>query len=213
MYRHGNRMRRGKGKGRGRCAHVILPACLNRPCAWAPSGAAPVPAAGGGARPARAAGARSSRGSRSGRRWRRRLHRDRHSPTWPQRPGPERPARSQTRLPGGWCSLPPSGQWYNPLPANAGAAFPRCPPLIGSFPADSGSSSRRTEGSQWGLRVVGRAGRWEDGGRQQRRPGRSVPAPRSAGSLRVPRQVPRRVAAARREGAGEGGGVGRSRFP
>lgn len=163
MYRHGNRMRRGKGKGRGRCAHVILPACLNRPCAWAPSGAAPVPAAGGGARPARAAGARSSRGSRSGRRWRRRLHRDRHSPTWPQRPGPERPARSQTRLPGGWCSLPPSGQWYNPLPANAGAAFPRCPPLIGSFPADSGSSSPPHGGKPMGAARGGARwamGRW-----------------------------------------------------
>lgn len=55
--------------------------------------------------------------------------------------------------------------------------------------------------------VPRRGGRWEDGGRQQRWPGRSVPAPRSAGSLRVARQVPRGVEAARREGAGGGGAV------
>lgn len=58
----------------------------------------------------------------------------------------------------------------------------------------------------------GCAARWEDGGRrQQRGPGRSVPAPHAAGSVRVARQVPRGVAAARREGAGAGGG-GRSRL-
>lgn len=66
-----------------------------------PSGAAPVPAAGGGARPARAAGAGSSRGSRSGGRWRRRLQRGPRSPTWPQRRGPARPVRPVTDPPTG----------------------------------------------------------------------------------------------------------------
>lgn len=93
LYRHWNGMRG--------CAHVILPACLRRPSARAPNGAAAVPAAGGEARPARAAGAGSSRGSRSGRRWRRRLRQGRHSPTWPRPPGPARPLRPDTDLPTG----------------------------------------------------------------------------------------------------------------